>query len=133
MLGFQTAMIAPAWVSQYIQHTFRARSPPVEFYVSAWAQTSHALAEHMRMGTEAKLMTLVFKGGPLGDALDVVRARRGGPSGVLTMSDAFPQLLGELEAAKKLASPVQPERDYARHTQAPLRRRLGQRRQIRQG
>ena len=46
----------------FIRRTYQGESPPVQFFVFAWAQTSHPLAEHMRMGTETKLMELVLNG-----------------------------------------------------------------------
>ena len=45
MLDYLTALYA----SEYSAHLSGEVPPPAQFFVYAWAQTSHALAEHMRM------------------------------------------------------------------------------------
>ena len=62
MFDFQTAMTASEKVLAFVRRTYQGESPSAQFFVYAWAQTSHALAEHMRMGTDTKLKTLVLNG-----------------------------------------------------------------------
>ena len=62
MLDFQTARTASEKVSAFIRRTYQGKSPPALFFVYAWAQTSHALAEHMRMRTETKVVKVVLNG-----------------------------------------------------------------------
>ena len=62
MFDFQTAMTASEKLFTFIRRTYQGKSSSAQFFVYAWAQTSHALAEHMRMGTDTKLNTLVLNG-----------------------------------------------------------------------
>lgn len=63
MLDFKTEMTeSENRCSRSVGAPIRGESRPARFFMYAWAQTSHAPAEHMRMYTETKLNKLVHTG-----------------------------------------------------------------------
>ena len=62
MLGLVTAHTASDNILHAIKRAYHCKSPPSELFVLAWAQTSHAVAEHMRMVNTEKLQAVVVNG-----------------------------------------------------------------------
>ena len=113
MFNFQTAMTASEKVIAFIRRTYPGKPPPAQFFVYAWAQTSHALAEHMRMGTDTKLKTLVLNGSLWDTYWTSYSPHTLGPIGAPAILDPPPELIAEMQYESALESMTQSEEDHS--------------------
>jgi hypothetical protein len=50
----QSAILASEQIFEYVTATYNGRTPPIGFFVEAWAHTSHYFSEALRMGQKKR-------------------------------------------------------------------------------
>ena len=104
MFDFQTAHFATEKVLTCLQLTYNGRTPPVQFFVLAWAQTCHIFSEHMRTRENAKLKTIVREGALWESHWVSFIPAQTGSGGSAMISDTPQEILAETRAAKRVAA-----------------------------
>ena len=104
MFDFQTAHFATEKVLTFLQLTYNGRTPPVQFFVLAWAQTCHICSEHMRTRENAKLKTIVREGALWESHWVSFIPAQSGSGGSAMVSDTPQEILAETRAAKRVAA-----------------------------
>ena len=97
----------------FIQRTYHGIYPSLGLFLMVWAQTSHALSSHLRMGKSDTLNSAVLTGSLWESFWTSPSMESGGVSGV-SFNDTPPEILADLKAAKLSSAAAQSERDQAR-------------------
>jgi len=114
MFDLQTAVTASEKVLNFVQKTYEGRTPPVAFFVQAWAQTIHCFSEQLRMTTCMQLKEIVLNGSLWEAFWTSFQSGGGGPSsGALAIEDRDPNISAAVALARREAAQAQSARDRA--------------------
>ena len=114
MFDLQTAVTASEKILNFVQKTYEGRTPPVAFFVQAWAQTIHCFSEQLRMTMCMSLKEMVLNGNLWEAFWTSFQSGGGGPSsGALAIEDRDPNISAAVALARREAAQAQSARDRA--------------------